>query len=75
MLALNEKLNHLREELKNRKARIMIVGLGSVGNYLLDYLMSAKDEELEICVVGRNAEKMQSDATLTILTSDCIFSA
>ena len=69
MLALNEKLNHLREELKNRKARIMIVGLGSVGNYLLDYLMSAKDEELEICVVGRNAEKMQSDVNIVRVAS------
>ena len=51
MKTINEKLNILRHELKNRKARIMIIGLGSVGNYLMDYLMSSKDENIEIAVV------------------------
>lgn len=69
MTTLNEKLNILREELKNRKARIMIIGLGSVGNYLLDYLMSARDEEVEICVVGRNGIKMQSDVNIVRVAS------
>ena len=39
----------------------MIMGLGSVGNYLLDYLLSSKDEEKEIFVVGRRKEKMMED--------------
>lgn len=69
MKVLNEKLNILREELKTRKARIMIIGLGSVGNYLLDYLMSAGDEGIEICVVGRNAEKMRSDVNIVRVAS------
>lgn len=69
MLSLNEKINFLRNELKKRKVRIMIIGLGSVGNYLLDYLMSTKDEGLEICVVGRNAEKMQSDVNIVRVAS------
>lgn len=69
MLNLNEKLNILREELKNRKARVMIIGLGSVGNYLLDYLMSTADEGIEICVVGRNEEKMQSDVNIVRVAS------
>lgn len=69
MITLNEKLNILRNELKNRKARIMIIGLGSVGNYLLDYLMSAKDEGIEICVVGRNEEKMRSDVNIVRVAS------
>lgn len=69
MKSLNEKLNILREELKNRKVRIMIIGLGSVGNYLLDYLMSAKDEGIEICVVGRNEEKLQSDVNIVKVAS------
>ena len=33
----------------------MIIGLGSVGNYLLSYLLSSNDENLEIIVAGRNA--------------------
>ncbi|MDE7177472.1 MAG: saccharopine dehydrogenase NADP-binding domain-containing protein [Lachnospiraceae bacterium] len=64
MKTLNERLNRLKNELEIRKARIMIIGLGSVGNYLLDYLVSTGDETVEICVVGRNAEKMQSDVNI-----------
>ncbi len=64
MLALNERLNNLKEELKNRKARIMIIGLGSVGCYLLDYLVSSQNENIEICAVGRNEEKMNSDINI-----------
>ena len=60
MKTINEKLEKLKNELKNRKVRIMIIGLGSVGNYLLDYLVSMADENMEICVVGRNEEKIFS---------------
>lgn len=69
MRNLDEKLDFFRNEWKNRKARIMIIGLGSVGNYLLDYLMSAGDENMEICVVGRNEEKMQSDVNIVKISS------
>lgn len=69
MKNINEKLNILRHELKNRKARIMIIGLGSVGNYLMDYLMSSKDENIEIAVVGRNKEKLESDANIVRVAS------
>lgn len=69
MKSLEEKLNRLKEEGKNRKIKIMILGLGSVGNYLLDYLMSAKDEGLEFIVAGRNAEKMQSDVNIIRVSS------
>lgn len=69
MKELNEKLNILKEELKSRKARIMIIGLGSVGNYLLDYLMSMADEGIEICVAGRSAEKLESDANIVRVAS------
>mgnify|MGYP000246783706 CR=1 FL=1 len=40
MVNINEKLNKLKMEFNSRKIKIMIIGLGSVGNYLLDYLMS-----------------------------------
>lgn len=69
MKTINEKLNILRHELKNRKAKIMIIGLGSVGNYLMDYLMSSKDENIEIAVVGRNKEKLESDANIVRVAS------
>ena len=39
----NEKLSKLSAELEGRPARVMIVGLGSVGNYLLSYLLSDAD--------------------------------
>ncbi len=69
MKTLNEKLNGLQKELGERKARVMILGLGSVGNYLLDYLMSSGDEGLEICVAGRNREKMVSDVNIVRVAS------
>lgn len=69
MKSTNEKLNILKTALKSRRARLMIIGLGSVGNYLLDYLMSTGDEELEICVVGRNEEKLESDVNIVRVAS------
>lgn len=69
MKMLDEKLNLLRTELKSRKVKVMIIGLGSVGNYLLDYLMSAKDADMEICVVGRDGAKMQSDVNIVRVSS------
>ena len=47
----------------------MIIGLGSVGGYLLDYLLSSKDSEKEIIVVGRNADKMLSDVNIVKVAS------
>ena len=69
MLTTEEKLNDMRAQLQNRKARVMIIGLGSVGNYLLDYLMSMADQNLEICVVGRNEQKMLSDVNIVRVAS------
>lgn len=69
MKTLNEKLNILRRELQGRKVRIMIIGLGSVGGYLLDYLLSSGDEEMELCVVGRNHDKMVSDVNIVKVAS------
>lgn len=39
--------------------KVMIIGLGSVGTYLLDYLCSSGDPSLEIIAAGRNLEKME----------------
>lgn len=69
MKTTSEKLNIMRKNISLRKVRIMIIGLGSVGNYLLDYLMSSSDENMEIAVVGRNADKMESDVNIVRVAS------
>ena len=66
---LENKLKRIKEKVNNGKIRIMIIGLGSVGNYLLDYLMSMADEQLEIIVAGRNKEKMEKDVNIVRIAS------
>lgn len=65
MKSLNEKLNLLKKKIDGgEKITIAIFGLGSVGCYLLDYLVSLADPQLRLVVVGRNAEKMQQDVNI-----------
>ena len=47
MKTINEKLNLLKKKLDGgEKITIAIFGLGSVGCYLLDYLVSLADPQL-----------------------------
>ncbi|HBV82869.1 MAG TPA: hypothetical protein DEB74_08740 [Lachnospiraceae bacterium] len=69
MKTLEEKLDILRNNISDRKVRIMIMGLGSVGAYLLDYLLSTSDAEMEVYVVGRNREKIVSDVNIVKVAS------
>ena len=77
MKTLNEKLNLLKEKVDHQEIiTIAIFGLGSVGCYLLDYLVSLADPQLRLVVVGRNVEKMQQDVNIimtgaTILRQLC----
>ena len=65
MKTLNEKLNLLKQKIdRQEKITIAIFGLGSVGCYLLDYLVSLADSQLRLVVVGRNPEKMQQDVNI-----------
>ena len=66
MKSLDEKLALLREKMQGPDAEIgiMIVGLGSVGLYLLDYLVSLADPRLHVVVAGRNLEKMRNDVNI-----------
>ena len=65
MNQLNARLNLLKAKVeKNEKITIAIFGLGSVGCYLLDYLLSLADPQLRLMVVGRNAEKMAQDVNI-----------
>ena len=65
MKSLNEKLNLLKKKAdKGEILTIAIFGLGSVGCYLLNYLVSLADPLLRFVVIGRNAEKMQQDVNI-----------
>ena len=65
MERLNKKLELLKQKIDNNQPiTIMIIGLGSVGCYLLDYLVSLADQQLRFVVVGRNTEKMQMDVNI-----------
>ena len=61
---INEKLKLIKQHDSEGKIKVMIIGLGSVGNYLLEYLLSTADDKLEIIVCGRNAEKLQCDVNI-----------
>lgn len=65
MKPLNEKLALLQAKIEEKHpVTIMIMGLGSVGLYLLDYLESLANDRLHIVVVGRNGDKMQQDVNI-----------
>lgn len=70
MKTLNERLDIFGSHV-NSGYNVMIMGLGSVGEYLLDYLLSSGDEKLTVTVVGRNRDKMLSDVNIVRIAS-CI---
>ena len=65
MKTLKERLHVVEQHVKAGHSKIMIIGLGSVGAYLMDYLMSKNDPAISIVVVGRDAEKMQTKVNIT----------
>ena len=64
MKSLNERLQVVEKHVKDDDITVMIIGLGSGGTYLLDFLVSKNDPSIKIVVVGRNQEKMQSDVNI-----------
>ena len=64
MKTLKERLSVVEKHIKGDRITIMIIGLGSVGTYLLDYLVSRNDPAIRIVVAGRNREKMESDVNI-----------
>lgn len=46
------------------KIKIAIFGLGSVGNYLLSYLINQKDKNISLLIVGRNYQKILQDVNI-----------
>ena len=69
MKLLDERLKIVEQHVNDDEITIMIIGLGSVGTYLLDFLVSKNDSAIKLVVVGRNAEKMQSDVNIVRVAS------
>lgn len=69
MRKLDDRLERLRDKARDGKLRVMILGLGSVGNYLLDYLLSLGREDVEVVVAGRNRAKMESDVNIAMVAA------
>ncbi len=69
MKELDKRLKVVEEHIKAEKIKVMIIGLGSVGTYLLDYLVSSNDPALSVVVVGRNKEKMEKNVNIVRVAS------
>jgi len=69
MKDLNARLKSLKEKIEEGDITIMIMGLGSVGLYLLDYIISKNDPSIHIVVVGRNFEKMETDVNIVRISA------
>jgi len=69
MKNLNERLKHLKERIEHNSITIMIMGLGSVGLYLLDYILSKNDPSIHVVVVGRNYEKLEMDVNIVRISA------
>lgn len=64
MKSLQERLQIVEQHVRENKVTVMIIGLGSVGTYLLDYLVSSNDPALHIVVTGRDYEKMEKNVNI-----------
>lgn len=64
MKSLEQRLQIAEKHIRDNKIKVMLIGLGSVGAYLLDYLVSKNDPSMHIVVVGRNKDKMQEKANI-----------
>ncbi len=65
MRTLQEKLSVVETHVKEDSIKVMIIGLGSVGAYLLDYLVSMNDPAINIIVVGRDNDKMLTKVNIS----------
>lgn len=64
MKDLQSRLESVESSISADNISVMIIGLGSVGTYLLDYLISRNDEALSVIVVGRNYEKLEKNVNI-----------
>lgn len=62
---INFKLNNLSSKLlSDSTIKILILGLGSVGSYLLDYLMSWTEENIELHIGTRSYDKAAQNVNI-----------
>lgn len=64
-----ERLNLVKEHVRGGSYCVMIIGLGSVGSYLLDYLVSLKDPAMKIVVVGRSYDKLEMKVNIVRISA------
>lgn len=64
MRKFEERLQIVKRHIEKEQIVVMILGLGSVGTYLLDFLISRNDESMKLVVVGRNAEKIEKNVNI-----------
>ncbi len=64
MKSLRERLAAVGERVAEDNITVMIIGLGSVGAYLLDYLVSMNDPAVRVVAVGRDKAKMQKKVNI-----------
>mgnify|MGYP001055247870 FL=1 len=65
MKTLQERFKSVEKHVNENKIKVMILGLGSVGTYLLDYLISSNDPAIHVIVAGRDEAKMQMKVNIT----------
>jgi len=67
---LSEQLGKLQDKVDSfAPIKVMIIGLGSVGNYLAEYLVSQSEFNLEIHIAGRSFEKAEPDMNIIRVSS------
>lgn len=69
MKDLKDRLQRVEQHIRENRFSIMIIGLGSVGTYLLDYLISLREPAIHIIVVGRNFKKMEKSVNIVRIAS------
>ena len=65
MKTLQERLKVVEKHINENNIKVMIIGLGSVGAYLMDYLISKNDPTINLVVVGRDENKMLTKVNIT----------
>ncbi|MBD5141802.1 MAG: hypothetical protein HDT25_10400 [Ruminococcus sp.] len=64
MKTLEQRLQIVEQHVNSGNIKLMIIGLGSVGAYLLDYIISSNDADISVVVVGRDEEKMRKKVNI-----------
>lgn len=64
MKQLSERLKVVGQHMAYGQITVMIIGLGSVGTYLLDYLISKNNTAMHIVAVGRDRAKMEKNVNI-----------